>query len=330
MRKLEDVYESVYLNETLTTVTIEITSHCNWNCEHCYVSDRENDKFNLENLKRLFIQFRKLGVYEVVFIGGEMFVRKDIIDIIKMARSMFFKVVLDSNISLLDEENVNLLSELNVSEVRCTVFSLNEQIHDSITGIRGSLKKVLDNLKLLKKYNIKTLINTPVMKKNKYDFREVHKYCNENGFFHYAKADLVQKRNGESCEELILLGSDINEIISEVDLINGNSFNMRNLEEYPCISTRISIYIDSQGEVYPCVNYRQSIGNVFFENLDVIWSNEKRKEIANLKFKDLQDCIKCEYINKCVPCPGVSHMESNNIHKCSNGSLYLAKWRKGN
>ena len=48
-------------NETLTSLKIEITSKCNWNCEHCYVSYRESDKFNIENLALLFEQFRRTG-----------------------------------------------------------------------------------------------------------------------------------------------------------------------------------------------------------------------------------------------------------------------------
>lgn len=257
-----------------------------------------------------------------------MFVKKDMIEIIALARSMFFKVVLETNISLLDEEKIKRLSELYVSEVSCSVFSLDEKIHDSITGVNGSLKKVLKNLELLKKYNIYTVVKTPLMRKNKYDFRKLYTYCLEKGFLYKVRANLFPKRNGDALESLNLLSDDIKDIIDEVDKINTVSFSVRNLDTYPCQNTRISLFLDSQGEAYPCVNYRQSIGNIFLDNLDNIWNHTKRKEIANLKYKNLKDCINCKNINKCVPCPGISHMESGNILNCAENSLRVAECRR--
>ena len=328
MNCIESIYDFAYENENLMSVMIEVTSLCNWMCEHCYVSDSFHDKYNLDNLRQLFVKFREKGVNEIVLIGGEIFVKEDIFEIITLARNMFFNVVLESNISLLDKEKIKILSELYISEVSCTVFSLDEKIHDSITGIKGSLNQVLKNLEILKQYNIYTVVKTPLMRKNKYHFRNIHKYCLERGFTYKVKVDLFPKRNGETLESLILPSNDIKDIIDEVDKINTNYFGTCNLDNYPCLNTRISLFLDSQGEVYPCVNYRQPIGNIFFDKLDDIWINPKRIEIANLKYKDLKECISCDNLNKCVPCPGVSHMESGNILSCTKGSLRMANWRK--
>lgn len=328
MNCIEDIYDIAVERENLMSVMIEVTSLCNWKCEHCYVSDSAQDKYNLDNLRQLFVKFREKGVNEIVFIGGEMFVKKDMIEIIALARSMFFKVVLESNISLLDKEKIKKLSELYVSEVSCSVFSLDEKIHDSITGVKGSLNKVLKNLELLKEYNINTIVKTPLMRKNKYDFRNLYTYCLEKGFGYIVEAHLFPKRNGDTVESLSLLSDDIKDIVDEIDKINMIRFSTRNLDSYPCPNTRISLFLDSQGEVYPCVNYRQSIGNIFFDNLHDIWNNTKRKEIANLKHKDLKDCINCKNLNKCIPCPGVSHMESGNILNCTNGRLRMADCRR--
>lgn len=324
---IEDIYDVAYQRENLMSVMIELTNRCNWKCEHCYVTDSKHDKYNLDNLKQLFTKLRGKGISEIIFIGGEVFLRKDIIEIIALARSMFFEVVVESNISLLDEEKIKKISELYVDEISCSVFSLDEKIHDSITGVKGSLNKVLENLEILKKYNIKVLIKTPIMRKNKYDFRKLHKYCLEKGFIYRVNTSIFPKRNGETLEHLNLIDDDIKDIVYEIDEINRVFIGERHLEDYVCTKLRVSLFLDTQGEAYPCVNYRQSLGNIFLDELDKIWDNNKRKEAANLKFKDMKDCIKCNNLNKCAPCPGISHMESGSIFNCTKASLYISSCR---
>lgn len=328
MHEMEDIYDVAYERENLMSVMIELTSRCNWKCEHCYVTDSNNDKYNLDNLKQLFINLRYIGVNEIVLIGGEVFLKKDIMEIISLARSMFFNVIIESNISLLNESTIKKLSELYIGEISCTIFSLDEKIHDTITRKKGSLTTALRNLELLNKYNIKISVKTPTMHKNKYDFRDIYKYCLEKGFEHKVSTSIFPKRNGESLEKLNLSSNDIEDIVYEVDKINGVGFDTRKTGNYTCLGTRISLFLDSQGEAYPCINYRQPLGNIFIDKLDDIWSNIKRTEIANLKFTDLKDCVNCKNFNKCVPCPGISHMESGSILNCTKVSKNIANCRR--
>ena len=145
-----DIYSLASKNKTLLSVTIELTTRCNWRCKHCYLPSYINRGLSRECLYDLFQDLRKMGTFELLFTGGEIFTRPDIIDIIRDAREMFFDVKLFTNISLLNENLIKALAELNISQVSCTVFSMNEIIHDQITSVKGSLKKTINNLYLKK------------------------------------------------------------------------------------------------------------------------------------------------------------------------------------
>lgn len=148
-----DIYALASKNKTLLSVTIELTTRCNWRCKHCYLPSYVTKGISRECLYELFQDLREMGTFELLFTGGEIFTRPDTLEIIRDAREMFFDVKLFTNVSLLNEEIIKALGELNISQVSCTVFSMNENIHDQITSVKGSLKKTVANLNLLKKYN---------------------------------------------------------------------------------------------------------------------------------------------------------------------------------
>lgn len=50
-----------------------------------------------------------MGVFELTLTGGEIFCGPDIMEIIAKARSMFFKVILFTKVSLLDEDKIRML-----------------------------------------------------------------------------------------------------------------------------------------------------------------------------------------------------------------------------
>lgn len=275
---ISDIYDIAYKHESLMSVMIELTSICNWSCEHCYVTDIEKDTYNMDNIEQLFLKLRQKGVNELVFIGGEMFTREDIMQVISLARSMFFRVVLESNISLLNKKTIKEIKNLYISEISCTIFSLDHKVHDNITQKKGALKDTLDNLELLYKNDIKVCVKTPLMKKNKYDYKELHAYLKEKKIKHSVTLNLFPKRDGTDINELGLTSEDIEKNIKEVDDINNRSFEKKEMNLFPCPNTRISLFLDHKGNAYPCVNYRQFLGNVFLNSLDDIWNNLERKK----------------------------------------------------
>lgn len=312
INSVSDVFQLANENKTLMGITIELLTKCNWRCKHCYLPTHDDDGLSKEIVFDLLSQLRSLGCYEVEFTGGEIFYRKDTMDIIRKAREMYFNVVLFTNVSLLDEDKIKELAEMYVNEISCTIFSLDESIHDSITGVKGSLKKAMENIMLMKKYNMDLQIKTILMNSNYDSYKKLSIFCKENGFRYLATSDIFPRRNGDcSTEKLLLSRKQLEEILPDIDKIRNFSKRSVSPNDYlcdNCQSIRLSVTIDSTGNVFPCNLMPISVGDIFKTSLSDIWHNSsKLKELQELKWRDLNSCMSCEKREYCSRCPGIAY-----------------------
>ena len=83
---------------------MELTTLCNFKCKHCFLEKHTNPGLSTQEIIKIIDELRNFGVYELQFTGGEIFTRKDIMEIIRYARKLKFKVSLLTNVSLISEE----------------------------------------------------------------------------------------------------------------------------------------------------------------------------------------------------------------------------------
>lgn len=316
---MSDSYSKIYNlareNNTLINVIIELSTKCNWNCKHCYLPSHDNNGLSKEVLFDLFSQLREIGCFDLSFTSGEIFYRKDIMDIIKKARSMSFNLTLLSNISLLNEEKIKQLSNLYISLISCTIFSLDEKIHDSITGIPGSLKRALNNVFLLKKYNIPLEIKTIIMKENYDSYKQLKDFCTKNDFQYKIDHDIFSKNNGDSSpKQLKMSTKQIQEVLLDLDKLKDFKAH-KHLEDEPiCPVVSHCCSIDCDGNISPCNKFFVSIGNIYQNTIDEIWNNNpKLDKLRSLKWGDLNECINCKNNEYCYRCPGVALLEDGHL-----------------
>ena len=170
-------YNLAYLERKPVSAVIELLTECNLRCKHCYIPSHTNKGMSTEKIKSLLYELHAMGVLNISFTGGEIFLHPHIMDFIALARSLHMRVFLLSNGTLLNESIVKSLSELHISEFSTTMFSLDPKVHDFITSQPGSLDILLKNLQLLKKYNINVKIKTPLLDVNAFEYRDIKKYC---------------------------------------------------------------------------------------------------------------------------------------------------------
>lgn len=135
-------------------------------CEHCYIPEHNNSGFEHDRIINLLYELRELGVFNVSFTGGEIFLREDILEIISVARKLHMRVFLLSNGTMLSSKTIDELETLHISEFSTTLFSMDPIIHDSITGIKGSYDSLMANLEDMKNRTFSVNVKTPLMKKN--------------------------------------------------------------------------------------------------------------------------------------------------------------------
>lgn len=320
INKNNGLYEIAKKNNTLMYATIELLTACNWQCKHCYIPKHNSAGLSLNTLINIFDQLRELNTFEITFTGGEMFLREDIMNILETARMKGFNLQLFTNVSLLNEDIVNKLKELYIDKVSCTIYSLNPEIHDEITGIKGSLDKALKNILMLRKANIPVEIKTILFHINYSDYKSIHAFCEQNNIHFLATANVFPKTNGAlEPLEMAVTKDDLEAVLNDIDTIRG--YGKRNIGSNThmcCESIEYSIAIDCNGDVYPCNNLHIKIGNVLSTKISEIWtSSTELRKLRNIRYKDLTYCSKCKQRDYCYRCAGTVQLEEGSVFgKC--------------
>lgn len=301
--------------------TIELVTQCNLRCEHCYIPAHTSTGLPFEQITSILDQLHEMGTLYLLLTGGEIFLRPDIMEIIRYARRKGLRVTLFSNATCVTEEQIAELKELHITQFSCTIFSMNPEIHDAITGVKGSLQKTLRTMALVKKYGIPGDVKNVIMKRNLADWKAVHEYAVENGFSHVAPPNVVPKSNGDKSPlELALNFEQTRDVWRQQDECGLKEPFQKgwNESDYICKPLQNSIFIDSNGDLYPCISLYYKFGNILQQPLRDIWNkSEKHKYILSLKKKDFSICTACETKEYCSKCPGNALLEKGDCFACS-------------
>ena len=82
-----------------------------------------------------------MGVLSVTLSGGECMTHPKFKEYLRAAKKYDFYVNILSNLTLLDDEIIQIMKEGNVSSVQVSLYSMNPEHHDAITKLPGSFEK---------------------------------------------------------------------------------------------------------------------------------------------------------------------------------------------
>ena len=89
---------------------------------------------------------------------------------------LIFKIL--SNLTQINETIIEKLKNSHVTDIRTSIYSLDPEIHDGITKVKGSLDLTLQNLLRLKTLGLPVSISCVLMKQNKDSYKELLKWAN--------------------------------------------------------------------------------------------------------------------------------------------------------
>ena len=321
------MYQKAFINKVPLSLMMELLTKCNLKCKHCYLPEHIDEGLDFNIIKNIIKQFRDMGGLNVSLTGGEILLRKDIFDIITYIRSLHMRVILLSNATLLDLEMSKKLSRLHIAEFSTTIFSLNANVHDEITGVHGSLKKVLENLEMLKNVGIRVQVKTPLMETNMYDYKDIRSYCRENGFKYHVSPLIFEKIDGDISPLKLSIPMDkLKPIIPELDEETRNDHIYIN--DVPCAALHFSFAINCKGKVYPCNTCCCEVGDVFHKSLKEIWfDSEILNQIRNIKKRDLIKCLHCNLRTQCNRCPALAYNKCGDFLNCDEYAKAFAEVR---
>ena len=137
---------------------IRITNKCNFSCLHCYQTPcghlADKNELNLHQWRQVLDILKDKKVFSLTFTGGEIFTKKEFLKIYEYAYDNLFKIRLLTNLSLLDDEIINLLSRKKPISISTTLYGFSEQTYLIFTK-NNMFVRVINNIEKLKNAGIK-------------------------------------------------------------------------------------------------------------------------------------------------------------------------------
>ena len=109
------------LRQALSSVTIEVTERCNEQCIHCSLPNNRKTKaesVTIQEIQNCIDQLMDLGLERVTFTGGEAMLHPNLIDAIHYAKSKNLHVSVLSNLTILTNDIMNIVSESDDTNIK--------------------------------------------------------------------------------------------------------------------------------------------------------------------------------------------------------------------
>lgn len=323
-REREDLFREFSRKCRLLKVQIELTCNCNLHCIHCKFDHRErNDELTIDEIKGLLPELESAGCIGVNLTGGEFFTRPDIEEMLGVFFDAGLQYGLLTNGTLINDGILDILerNRKKIQMIAVSLYAMDEKVHDSITGEKGSQRRTLNAIRMIKERGLPVRATTILMEQNYMQAGEILRFCNDAGVeYQFGALILPTGRGGLNSLKIRLTDEHLRELpIPWEELFNQDVSFPHSLfaPDQPiagwCSMGRSGCYIDSTGEVYPCSNFAHSAGSIRRNSFRDIWQNSPLfKEIRNYRVRDFE-CSGCELISECLPCPALSYLEHGDV-----------------
>lgn len=296
--------EKLRNGESIAIIQLQYNYVCNFNCQHCSVSDfkhRKNVKIlTIADVWELSRQADEMGLAHIDVTGGEPILFPDLDQLIEAINPAKFYIQVDTNGWLMTDERAKHLKSIGVDKIQLSLDSLSAEEHDVFRRRPGSHERALRAIDSIKKAGLNMQIAT-VVTHQRLRSEEFIK------FLEFAKSKEVAvsvcwpKPVGEWAGnfDLLITADDI----AYLDGLRSKYHVYEHLTpayglDIGCIAVKRMIAITQFGDVLPCPWMYFSLGNIFNEPLkDIV--QRGMKYFGKYESKCLVSSNK-EFVNKYI------------------------------
>ena len=303
------------------SVHLDVTYRCNERCVHCYLDHDDKGEMTTAEIKNVLDQLAEAGVFFLVLSGGEVFMRRDFLQIVEHARKLLFNVKVKTNGVMIQEREARRLRELGVEQVQLSVYSHRPEVHDAITKLPGSLKRTIESIRFLTSQGLKVTMSNVLMTVNRGDQAGTHALAKKLGVAYTLDPTVTPKLDGDtSILNLRVEEENLDALFANPGLVGDVEEFCKApapvdedvLEGYSCSAGHTACYNSPYGDVFPCVQFPLPTGNVRGQTFQDIWyRSPQMNEVRSIKVKDLTVCSSCSHAGTCTRCPGLAYMEGS-------------------
>jgi MoaA/NifB/PqqE/SkfB family radical SAM enzyme len=287
-----------------------LTYRCNLKCKICraWEEPRYKEELDIDEIEKIFKSLSNLSWLDLT--GGELTLRQDLIEIIKLI------IINTKRLSLLHistngqlPHKIFLLAKEILKFEKTFLINIGidgpRKINDGLKGREGAYLNSIETFRLIKSlnkgycylscslsdYNIEYIdMLLSELKKDlpAFSFSDLHFNIFHKSSHYYKNQDVEGLSNfdfGKLKRYLLLSknGNPIKKFLADRYIKGVFRYFKENKFPLRCQALRSSCFINSYGEVYPCVIYDRQIGDLreYDYNLNKLWSSSSALKIRN-------------------------------------------------
>ena len=186
----------------IVSAQIELTYGCNLHCVHCYTDcfnrpELIRREMSYERVTRILDQLAEAGCLWVCFTGGEIFLRKDFLDIYGYAKQKGFLVTLFTNGTLITEAIADYLNTHPPFCIDISCHGATEKTFDRVTQVKGSFHRFLKGIRLLLERGLPIKIKTKAMTLNRDELAQIKALVEGFGLRFRLNTAIYPRLNGD-------------------------------------------------------------------------------------------------------------------------------------
>ena len=286
---------------------IETIEKCNLNCWFCYSYSKKSpeQRINLEDMTRAVDVAAEHGVESVIVAGkGEPFLDQNLMPLVRYVSKKGLRFVLFTNNTLITPEIASELYRLNTSVI-AKLGSLDAQKQDSIVGVKGAHKAIMNGLGVLVNAGFsepRLAADVTVTKENIGEMEEIWRYLRKRSIIPYLEPLIENGKaleNEERLEKARIGRGELRELFLRLRRIDENKFGytwaisegVRSPGAEGCSKNLTTLALRQNGDLGACVNeLGLAVGNIFEKDFKEILEGPILKKIRS-------ECVKCQCKN---------------------------------
>ena len=310
-------------------VSIEVTRRCPLECLHCYNNlpmsdmDARRRELSKEEHFRLLDELVEMGCFWLLYTGGEIFARKDFLDIYTYAKKKGFLITLFTNGTIMNEQIADYLAEWPPFAIEITLYGRTRETYEALTAIPGSYDRCLRGIRLLRERELPLKLKTVATSVNKHEISAMRQFAEEELGVDFKTDGQINPRIDCSQsplavrltpEEVVALDMHAPNGISEYRrLAKRDRENPPNLAQndtvYFCGGGMNSFAINAYGEVGICVISQQETFSIRGKSVRKVWE----ESLLQLRMRGrtrVTKCFECRIQSLCGMCPANGELEN--------------------
>lgn len=308
-------------------VSIEVTHRCPLECQHCYNNLPMNDsqarqrELSFDEHVRLLDELVDLGCLWILYTGGEIFARRDFLDIYTEAKKRGFLITLFTNGTMITPRVADHLVQYRPFNIEITLYGATRETYEALTGIPGSFDRCMNGIRLLLDRGLPLKLKTVPTSINYHEVYEMKRLAEQDLGVEFKFDPLVNPRTDCSQSPLAVRLTPEQAVTLEfrdpvrraeyARLVEGElaADLSPSTGRYTCGGGQNGCAIDPNGRMTICVLSHRDGYDLRSGSFQQGWEGSL-KEIRALENKRETICTNCRITSLCSMCAANGELES--------------------